>query len=332
MAELSNPPTHKSKPLCILIVGPTGVGKSRLALELALHFGGEIINCDSVQVYQGIHLGSAKPSSEDMKLVPHHLYDFVPLGGHFTAGDYHKSVNQVLHQRQVATSEKKSNLFFIVGGSGFYARTLEGGLYSIGKISSQTSRRLEDEALRIGWKNLYEELHRVDPTSAKKLSPQDHYRLGRALMVFWETGRPLSEFQTEFNDRSSKEDRDSTLPYVLKKIGLRMNRTELREVVHKRTLEMLKRGWIEEVRELLIRGYGDWPPLLSVGFKEVQAHLRGDLTQEQLPMEITQSTLQLAKKQMTWFKRDPSISWFEAPYNFSEISKHLTRIQDEFLH
>jgi tRNA dimethylallyltransferase len=294
-------------PLVVFIVGPTASGKSRLALELAQKMKGEIINGDSVQVYEGLDIGSAKPTKEEMEKVRHHLIGHVPKGQKYTAGRFRQEVLDVL-KRRIGEGQK---FFFVVGGSGFYLRALMTDLYKIPKIPLE----IRDKIQKMSLDERYKKLQELDPEYSQKISSNDSYRISRGLEVCLLTGRKFSEIQREF----SKKD----FPYNYIKIGLKAPKELLREKVRERALQMLESGFVEEVRNLLHANLTNWAALESVGYKEVKAFLEGKLTLEELPEEIVKSTMALIKKQMTWFKKDSEIRWFDMGVSPQEVAVAL---------
>ncbi len=282
----------------VFVLGPTGSGKSSLAAKWAVKCGGEVINCDSVQVYQGLNIGAAQPSAEEKKLCPHHLYGYVPKGHELTVGQYHRDFLSLLPQLQ------KGRTYFIVGGTGFYVQALEKGLYPVGASDPQARRDLEEELLVEGGQDrLYKQLLDQDPQAARRIHPNDHYRLVRALEIIRREGKPLTSIESEFAKNTTP------FPYPFTKVGLQVSREVLRERITKRTAQMVQDGLIDEVRGLVAEGFGDWKPLRSIGYSQVLDLLSGRLELQDLEGQIVTSTMQFAKRQMTWFRRDSSIQW-----------------------
>lgn len=274
----------------VFLQGPTASGKSDLALRLAQEIPGEIINCDSVQVYKGLDIGSAKPSAKEMELCPHHLYSIVEKGGAYTAGDFVRDAHAVIHK-------STADLFYVVGGTGFYFQAFESGMYEGEKTSASVKAKVEEAVNQLGLAAMYEDLKVKDPLYAEKISQNDTYRILRAHEVLLEGNLPSS-----LQNNKKKAD----FPYPLLKLYVNQSRADLRPKVEKRTQKMLEMGLIEEVRLLLSEGFSDWDALQSVGYKEVVAFLQGDLEEARLKEAIVTKTMQLIKKQQTWFKRDPS--------------------------
>lgn len=301
----------------VLIVGPTASGKSTLGLQLAEHFQGAILNCDSLQVYKRLDIGTAKPAAEDRARVPHLLFDFLPPGEILTAGDF----------RKLALAELAKHLahqiVFGVGGSGFYIQALEKGMFDVKKPSSEVDAQVRDDLKTRGLPALYQELEKCDPEYAEGLSPNDSYRIVRAIVVFRETGRKVSDLKKEFARRD--------FPYPLLKLGLLPSREQLLPSIRARTEKMLEDGLIEEVEALRGEGFSDWSALQSVGYRECQMFLNGEIDRGRLKELISEKTVQLAKKQRTWFKRDTEIQILDFEHPFPEavsaVSAFLDRLR-----
>lgn len=279
------------------ILGPTASGKTNLAIQAAKKLGGEIINADSIQVYRSLDIGSAKPTKEELAMVPHHLIGHLREGSSYTAGEFRRDVLNVIEKR----SKAGVNKFYIVGGSGFYIKALINGLYQIPDVPEEIQNQVKSEDI----KDLYEELKKVDPVAAEKISANDSYRIMRAVEVFRATGEPFSSFKDKFKETDDK------FPHKFIKIGLRTEKEKLRERVVARTHKMLQEGLIAEVKILLSNGLQDWDALASVGYKETVMFLNAQLTEDQLPQEIVKNTMALIKRQMTWFKKDQDMTWFD---------------------
>lgn len=292
----------------VLIVGPTATGKSQLAHRLARETGGCIVNADSIQLYQGLKIGSAAPTDEEKSEVDHFLFQVVPKGEAWTASEYQEKAWKIVER------ELRSRVVFIVGGSGFYVQALERGMGGSKAESEEVRNQLESELREKGGEALFEELKRVDKVAAAKLHPNDHYRLLRALGYYRTFGTRFSEDQRLSSVRA--------WPGGLIKVGLTGTQEELRPVIEKRTQSMMERGFIDEVKSLLDEGLEDWWPLQSVGYKEVVQFLRAEISKEDLVPEIVKKTLYLAKRQKTWFKRDDQVQW----HPFYENDEALTWI------
>lgn len=302
----------------IFVVGTTASGKSQWALDMAQAVSGVIVNCDSIQLYKSLDVGAAKPTLEERARVPHYLFDYVPEGEVMTAGNYSRDFFACLEKLH------EGRPIFVVGGTGFYFQAIEKGMYPVRppvvEIQKEIAEILKAEE---GAQKLYEEFCRLDPEAAKKIHARDHYRLGRAMELIRAEGKSLTQIQREF------EEKRQPFPYPLLKLGPQWDREVLRERVALRTRKMLEAGLVVEVRELLTRGFGDWAALQSVGYKEVLEYLRAGHSEEWLFENIVQNTMGLAKKQRTWFQRDPQIHWFAGGVGyepaFHEVQKFLQR-------
>lgn len=280
----------------IFVVGPTASGKSSLALDLAMRTGGSIINCDSVQFYNHLFIGSAAPTEEDKKKVPHYLYSYVNPPEEMTAGRYVRDFYSLLKNSDIQFP------LYVVGGTGFYIQALEKGMYNVPEIPSDLKKQIEEEINRYGAEKAYEELKKFDPNTVVHVN--DRYRIGRALEVKRFFNLKMSEFQKN-NELNLK----NKLPYSSIKIGLQLDKEELFHKVNLRTLDMIERGLIQETENVLKLASVDWSPFSSVGYRETVMYLNHQISKQDLPEAINLSTRQLIKKQKTWFKRDPSIIW-----------------------
>ncbi len=281
----------------LFLVGPTGSGKSDLALQCAKFNSIEIFNADSIQCYQRVDIGSAKPTLKERSVCPHHLFDIVSPGDELTAGEYRRLAFESL-------KKCRSEYAIVVGGSGFYIRALEKGLYEWPPTSQEVRESVQSDFESNGVEALYSELKKKDPEYAETLSTNDTYRIMRGVEVLREgAGLPsvlISNFQT------------TPFPYEYSILGVELPREELRERVEDRTQKMLKNGWVEEVKLLLKEGYKDWSPLKAIGYREVVEYLEGTISIEELEPKIVQSTMRLAKKQMTWFRNQHETKWLSS--------------------
>ncbi len=292
----------------LFILGPTASGKSSLGFRLAKSLGACIVNADSIQLYEGLLIGSAAPSEKERREVDHFLFQVIPKGQNWTASDYEenawKIINEQIPHRPVV----------IVGGSGFYLQALEKGMGPAPNEDESVKQELERELKSKGSAHLYKELSQVDPKSAQKIHPNDSYRILRALGYFRTFHRTFSEDQ--------KQSKQRQWPGVVQKVGLTGSQAELEAVISKRVHLMLEAGFLKEVKGLLDEGLSDWWPMKSVGYKEVVEYLNGDFAESELVPRIVQKTLALAKRQKTWFKRDLSVKW----YPFQESERAFTEI------
>lgn len=297
MAVLSKDNTY---PPLYFVVGPTGTGKSEFALELAQSVKGEIVNADSIQMYQSTDIGSAKPTLEERALLPHHLYDFVPEGERFTAGRYFDVARKLIEDYR----DKSTPLIF-VGGSGFYLQALERGMYDVEEPSETIVEEIQSVQQQKGARGLHQRLAELDPEQAKILPEADEYRVIRALEMVLSKGKTMKEIQNEFEQQSN----ENKIPNPIVKIGLDRDRNELRKRVQLRMEKMITKGLVEEVKGLLDKGLEDWAPLKSVGYLETVQMIQNQLTPAEWKEKFVQNTMRFAKKQRTWFRRDSEIQW-----------------------
>jgi len=291
-------PHPKDPPRVAVLLGPTAVGKTAVALKLARHFNAEIVNADSLQVYRELNIGTAKPTVDERALVPHHLVDVVDPPAAYDAARYCREGRAALadlHRRGVPP--------LIVGGTGLYIKALLYGLFDQGSAPGGIRHRLRQELTALGLEPLYQRLRYLDPAVADRLSPQDTYRILRALEVIEATGRPVSALQAAH--------RFKHCPYQVLKIGLTLPREELYRRIEKRVDAMLAAGWLEEARGLLSRYPADLKPLKALGYRHLIAFLKGRWAWEETVTLIKRDTRRYAKRQLTWFRADPDIKWFD---------------------
>lgn len=279
---------------CIFVVGPTASGKSAWALEQAEKHKGSIVNIDSIQLYQNLLIGSAAPTANEKKRVPHLLYNYVAAPAEMTAGGYLRDFHQMIE------SAPKFPLF-IVGGTGFYIQALEKGMFDIEPVPQEIRVAIEKELAVEGPERLFAELKAGDPQS--KIHINDHFRLVRAVEILRHSGGIPSEL------KKSNSEKKNAFPFEFIKVGFDFEKVLYEAPVRKRTAVMIKSGIIEETRALIAGGLADWAPVQSVGYKETVAFLENGKSLEWLADNINQSTMQLIKKQKTWFKRDGTILW-----------------------
>jgi tRNA dimethylallyltransferase len=282
----------------VAIVGPTGSGKSHLALEIATAFGGEIVNCDSVQVYRGFDIGTAKPPPETRRRVPHHLFDIADAGEVFTAGEYARQGRTVL--RDIAS---RGRIAVIAGGTGFYLRALLEGLAPAPERDESLRERLAArEAHRPGL--LHRLLRRIDPSAAHRVHPRDGQKLIRAVEVSILARRPLSAAPAFGSDPLEG--------FAVLKIGLSPDRDTLYARLNQRAEEMFHAGLLDEVKRLLAAGIpGSAKPFESLGYKQALAVIEGRMSEAGALEEMKMHTRRYAKRQWTWFRRDAEIVWID---------------------
>lgn len=281
----------------IAIVGPTAAGKSSLALRLALRHHGEIVSCDSLAVYRGLDIGSAKPPVAERALVPHHVIDVVDPRDDFSAADYAR-----LGRRALLDITARGRLPIVVGGTGLYLRALVQGLFAGPSRDAALRGRLEAIGRRFGDARLHRLLSRVDPAAAARIPVRDRVRIVRALEVFRQTGRSISELHGG--------GAEPLKGYSVLMVGVAPERAALRAAVEHRTDEMLARGLVDEVRGLLARGHpSDLRPLQAIGYRQAVLVATGRASPEEARRDMVQATLRLAKRQMTWFRHQADVRW-----------------------
>ncbi len=282
----------------VTVVGPTAVGKSRVAVELALRFGGEVVSGDSIQVYRGFDIGTDKPTPASMRGVPHHLIDIAGPEAQFTAADF---VREALAAAGAIAS--RGRLPIVAGGTGLYLRALVDGLFPGPGRDPVVRARLEAEAREKGLDALFRRLEAVDPDYAAKVRSRDRVRIIRALEVHALTGEPLS---AHFRRTESPVRGRNVL-----RLGLRLERAALVWRIEERVERMFERGLVEEVRGLLARGVPETAaPFRALGYRHVVAHVRGRMSLDEAVTLTKGETRQYAKRQMTWFRKMAGIAWF----------------------
>lgn len=290
------------------LCGPTGSGKSALALRLAQLFGGEIVNCDSVQFYRYLTIGAAKPTSEELKRVPHHLIDILNPDEEFDASLFAQKGRAI-----ISDIAARGKLPIVVGGSGLYLRCLQGHDFHDLPNDPQLRASLNE----LSCEALYQQLQLKDPGRADALHPNDKVRISRALELNQLLGKTFSEY--------SAKPAPISFPAELN-LFLHLPRAVLHQKIEQRTDQMLLGGLVDEVSEILDRGYcGDLKPLQSIGYKQVIAFLEGSLPKSELRNRILFATRQYAKRQCTWFKKSPDFVQIEDVPNDDEALKSLIK-------
>ncbi|QDU67056.1 tRNA (adenosine(37)-N6)-dimethylallyltransferase MiaA [Engelhardtia mirabilis] len=284
------------------VVGPTAAGKTALSLELAERLGAEIVSLDSMLVYRGLDIGTAKPSALERARVPHHLIDLVDPPERYDVQRYLDDVAQV-----VGDLRQRGRRAFFVGGTGFYLKALCHGLFDVPRPDPQLRAALAARAETEGAATLHGELARLDPPSAARIHPNDTRRVQRALEVIEQTGTPLSQLQRQWRDEQGA--RSDGRPRRL--VGLQPAPEVLERRIVDRTRKMLAAGWIEEVRAILASGGFGETSGQALGYPQIQAHLRGELAREDLEPEIAVRTRQFARRQRTWYRHFDDIVWLD---------------------
>jgi tRNA dimethylallyltransferase len=281
----------------VAVVGPTASGKSALGVWLAKRFGGEVLACDSTQLYRGFDIGTAKPSETERRGILHHLVDVLTPSEKATAGDYRQMALEALEDLK-----RRGRLPVFTVGTGLYLRALLEGLADAPQRSEELRERLRASAVDHAAGHLHRVLARLDPEAARKIAPGDGQKLIRAIEVCLLAKKPLSEVH--------RAGRTPLKGWRALKIGLMPPREALYKRIHARTENMLARDWMEEVRGLMASGLPEnAKPFDFIGYRELRAVVRGELELERARAAIQQATRRYAKRQLTWFHREPGVHW-----------------------
>jgi tRNA dimethylallyltransferase len=298
------------------LVGPTASGKTAAGIEAALHIGAEILSLDSMSLYRGMDIGTAKPTPQERARVPHHLIDIAEPHEAFSTGRYVEAAEGAV--AEIAARGKRP---LFVGGTALYLKALTEGFFHGPSADWGLRNRLIAEAGERGVPVLHERLKGVDPAAAARIHPNDLRRIVRALEVHASTGRPISEQQTQWG----REAQPGRLCHI---VGIRRERTDLHERINRRVDAMFASGLVEEVRRLLADPRGiSHAAGQFVGYREVIAHLRGETTLDECIERVKARTRQFAKRQLTWFRSFPQIQWVDAGPESStrEITREVSR-------
>jgi tRNA dimethylallyltransferase len=285
-----------AEPLLVAILGPTGSGKTALSLHLAEAFRGEIVNCDSVAMYREFDIGTAKPSMEERGRAPHHLFDCIDPAQDVTAGEYARRARAVL-----AEIDSRRHLPIVVGGTGLYLRALLEGLFPGPQRSEELRERLRERAASRGSAHLHGILVRLDPAAASRIHPNDIPKLIRAIEVCRASRQKMSALW--------QEGRDPLRGFRILRLGLDPDRAALYGRINQRARLMFESGLIEESRKLLEKYGASARPMASLGYKQAAQLVRGTLTPEEALKAAQQAHRNYAKRQMTWFRREPEVRW-----------------------
>jgi len=300
-----------SKPKAIIICGPTGIGKTALAIDLAQAFQGEIVGADSMQVYRLMDIGTAKPTPDERATVVHHMVDIVDPDADFDAETYAQSALEI-----IASLTDRQILPVVAGGTGLYIKALEYGLFDAPPMDTALRDRLHTEARKSGPEALLQRLKQADSITAAKVHPNDTYRIVRALEVFELTGLPMSAMQHTHQFRQKRLD---TL-----KLGLKMERQALYDRIDRRVDRMIADGLLDEVRGLLAAGYrAGLKSMQSIGYRHMTDYLEGRLNWARAVETLKRDTRRYAKRQFTWFRADNAIIWIDP--HFTSAIKDAVR-------
>jgi tRNA dimethylallyltransferase len=283
-------------PLLVVVLGPTASGKTALALALARRFGGEIVNCDSVAMYREFEIGTAKPNRAERTEVPHHLIDCVDARADVTAGEYAREARKAL--REIA---ERGHLPIVSGGTGLYLRALLEGLFAGPLRSEELRARLRERVEEKGANYLHRILTRLDPAAGKRIHANDVPKAIRAIEVCLASKQPMTDLW--------QEGREPLSGFRILRLGLNPDRAALYERINERAAKMFNEGLIEETQTLLQKYEAAARPLSSLGYKQAVQFLRGELDREAALRAAQQAHRNYAKRQMTWFRREPDVRW-----------------------
>jgi tRNA dimethylallyltransferase len=286
-----------AKPKIIIICGPTGIGKTTVAIDLAQHFAGHIVGADSMQVYKYMDIGTAKPTVAERARVVHHMIDFVEPDESFDAAQYAARARE-----KIIELDRQHIIPFVVGGTGLYIKALLYGLFDEKVSDPEIRDRLRAEADARGIQILYERLGELDPETANRLHPNDTYRILRALEVIEATGQAISKHHKKHGFFEQ--------PFESLKIGLEMDRALLYERINRRVDTMISAGFLDEVKGLMARGYSaNLKPMQSIGYRHMVDYIEGRLNWDECVRTLKRDHRHYAKRQLTWFGVDPEIVW-----------------------
>jgi tRNA dimethylallyltransferase len=297
-------------PLLVVILGPTASGKTVLSLALAERFQGEIVNCDSVATYREFEIGTAKPSAEERSRAPHHLLDTVGPTAFITAGEYARQARQVLDE-----IKSRRALPIVVGGTGLYLRALLDGLFPGPQRSEQLRERLRERADRNGSGYLHRILGRLDPAATEKIHANDAAKLIRAIEICLASRARMSEMW--------KQGRDPLRGFRILRLGLNPDRDALYARINQRAQRMFDGGLVEETKQLLECYADSARPLTSLGYKQAVQLLRGELNRDAAIAAAQQAHRNYAKRQMTWFRREPEVVWLAGFGDEAQVQKEV---------
>ena len=306
---------NKIKPKVIVIVGPTASGKTALSIELAKKINGEIISCDSMQIYKDLNIGSAKPTIEEMQGIKHYLIDEIEPTQRFSVAEYKKRAEKAIEE-----IIKKGKTPIVVGGTGLYANSL---IYGIEYNEIKYDEKYRNELMKFaqteeGLESLFEKAKKIDPKAMEKISKNDKKRIIRILEKYNSTGATKTE--------QEKETRKKEVKYDYKVFALNMERSVLYERINKRVDIMLEQGLIEEVKNIL-KKYNEFPTAMqAIGYKEIVEYFNGDLTKQEAIEKIKQESRRYAKRQITWFKKIANVKWLDG---LDKIQNNVNIIMEE---
>ena len=305
---------HDTRPLAIALMGPTASGKTALAIEWAQRLQTEIISVDSALVYRGMDIGSAKPSAQEQQGIAHHLIDIREPWQTYNAADFAKEALPLMEQLS-----RQNKIPLLVGGTGLYFRALLDGLSDMPAANETIRAEIQAQALIDGWPALHEKLKKIDAAAGERIKPNDVQRITRALEVFQQTGKPITQWQQ--NSTRKK------FPFRLLKICIApLDRAVLHERIAKRFDIMLEQGFLVEMQTLMNNPLLniDVPSMRAVGYRQAWRHLIGETNKQQFREEAVAATRQLAKRQLTWFRGELDLRWFDPHFNKAELESALS--------
>ena len=295
--------------LLIVIVGPTAIGKTALAIKLAKHYKTEIISADSRQFYKELNIGTAKPSNKQLQSIRHHLIDNISISDNYNISQFESDAKE-----NIDNLFKTKDYAIVVGGSGLYINTILYGIDKMPKVDDSLREKLNSEYLNNGLRNLHDKLKKLDPISYEKIDLDNHRRVIRALEVTISSKKPYSSFL---------KDSDRKPGYNEVIIGLNTDRTRLHSMINKRVEEMIECGLVEEVKKL--RKFKHLNSLNTIGYKEIFDYLEDKMNLEQAIENIKTNTRRYAKRQITWFKSNKMINWFDYEYKIENIINQIDK-------
>ena len=289
--------TEIDKPKVVVVCGPTALGKTAVAIDLAGQFAAEIVGADSMQIYRYMNIGTAKPTLEEQTLVPHHMIDIVDPDERFDA-----KLFATMARKKISDLHRAGVTPFVVGGTGFYIKALVHGLFGVETTDLSVRSRLKKEVEFHGSHQLHKRLKNYDPDSAARIHPNDVYRIIRALEIYEITGRAVSDLHRAHGFKDE--------PYRVLKIGLYMERERLYDRIDQRVEDMVKAGFVDEVNMLLGMGYSsDLKSMQSIGYRHMTDFIKGRSSWEQTLSTLKRDTRRYAKRQIAWFRADPEVVW-----------------------
>jgi len=307
-------PAVQPEPLLVVVLGPTASGKTALSLALAERFSGEIVNCDSVALYRDFDIGTAKPSSSERARARHHLFDCVAPASYMTAGEYARQARQVLEEIKA-----RGQLPILVGGTGLYLRALLEGLFPGPPRSELLRERLRERQTSIGSNYLHRVLRRLDRVAAQKIHANDTPKLIRAIEVCLASRQKMTELWQE-------RGRESLRGFRIVRLGLDPDRQALYSRINHRAQEMFEAGLVEETQRLREKYGVAAAPLSSLGYKQAMQFLNGEIPREQAQQAAQQAHRNYAKRQMTWFRREPEVHWLRGFGDDAQIQREAAAL------